>query len=319
MIDYKEFIEENFRIKTKKGEIVPFIFNDTQNFYYNLLLKDYPEFEGIRENLLKFRQWGGSSLIDGIFAADFIFAEQAHIPLIDADIVSHKDKETLVLFNRFNFFIDSFLEKNNVVRKDFLDIDSVGHLKSKRGAEAWVQTANARVSGRGGTKQNIHWSETGFYPNTDILSAEELVLAAEQQVADGVGKIFRESTGNISGDFFSTEYEMGKLGEGEFKSRFLSWWIHKEYSRETPIDWPTPLIYKKLIKDYGVTREQCYWHFKKMQTAKDKKKIRREYPMDDTEAFLMSGELYFDSEAIIHYGDMLKKPLKEDLVYVQTV
>ncbi len=316
MIDYKGFIEDNFQIKTKEGRIVPFIFNDTQNYYYNLLLKDYPKLEGIRENLLKFRQWGGSSLIDGIFAADFIFSEQGKIPLIDTDIVSHKDKETKVLFNRFSFFVDSWLAKNSLSRRSFLSIDSTEHLKGIKGAEVWVQTANARVSGRGGTKQNIHWSETGFYPNTEVLSAEDLVTASEQQVADGIGKIFRESTGNISGDFFSTEYERGKLGEGEFKSRFLGWWTHKEYSRKPPSDWDVPLMYQKLIEEFGINRDQCYWHFKKMLTAKDKKKIRREYPMDDTEAFLMSGELYFDSEAIIYYDNQKQKEIKTDLIYV---
>jgi len=113
-------------------------------------------------------------------------------------------------------------------------------VKAKRGAVINVQIGNAKVSGRGGTKQNIHWSEVAFYPNTDVLSAQDLVIAAEQQVADGVGKIFRESTGNIAGDFFSTEYERGKNGEGEFKSRFLGWWIHKAYSR-APQDERSPI------------------------------------------------------------------------------
>jgi len=316
MIDYKAFIEDNFQIKTKEGKVVPFIFNDTQNFYYNLLLKDYPDLEGVRENLLKFRQWGGSSLIDGIFATDFIFSEQGRIPLTDTDIVSHKDKETLVLFDRFNFFIDSWLAKNSLSRRSFLEIDSTGHLKGKRGAEAWIQTANARVSGRGGTKQNIHWSEVGFYSNTEVLNAEDLVTAAEQQVADSVGKIFRESTGNLSGDFFSNEYERGKLGEGEFNSRFLGWWTHKEYMRIAPPDWVIPPQYQKLIEEQGISKDQCYWHYRKMLSAKDKKKIRREYPMDDTEAFLMSGELYFDSEAIIYYENQIKKPINEKLIYV---
>lgn len=316
MIDYKGFIEDNFRIINKKGEPGPFIFNDTQNYYYNLLISDYPDLQGVRENILKFRQPGFSSLIDGIFTVDFIYSENSKIPIIDADVVSHKEKETKVLFNRINYFLDSYFEKSGIPRKSFLETDTGLQLVGKRGAMINVQTGNAKVSGRGGTKQNIHWSEVAFYPNTEILSAEDLVTAAEQQVADGIGKIFRETTGNLAGDFFATEYERGKLGVGEFKSRFLGWWIHKEYSRQAPPDWQVPEMYQKLIQDFGTTVDQCYWHFKKMQTAKNKRKIRREYPVDDTEAFLMSGELYFDSEVLLKYSNGVKKPIKTDLIYV---
>jgi hypothetical protein len=187
----------------------------------------------------------------------------------------------------------------------------------RRGAVINVQTGNAKVSGRGGTKQNLHWSEVAFYPNTEILSAEDLVTAAEQQVADGIGKIFRESTGNIAGDFFASEYERGKAGEGEFKSRFLSWWIHKEYSLTPPDDWrPTP-DYKKLMDDNKASRDQCYWHFKKVLNSKNEAKIRREYPMDDTEAFLMGGDMYFNAEVIKmwHIGN-IKKPITDKPIYV---
>lgn len=316
MINYKAFIQDNFLIKNKEGQIVPFLFNETQDYYYNLLVRDYPEFKGIRENILKFRQPGFSSLIDAIFTVDFIWSEKGELPIIDADIVSHKEKETKVLFDRVDFFLDSFLEKNNIERKDFLSTDTGLQIKGKRGALINVQTGNAKVSGRGGTKQNIHWSEVGFYPNTDILSAEDLVTAAEQQVADGIGKIFRESTGNLAGDFFATEYERGKIGIGEYKSRFLGWWLHKEYKRVTPIEWIIPDEYLPLVEKYKVSREQCYWHFKKMETAKDKYKIRREYPTDDTEAFLMGGSLYFDSLALLHYSKLIKQPIREDYTYV---
>ena len=227
-INYKEFIQDNFLIKNKEGEIVPFKFNETQAYYYDLMLNEYgDELRGVRENILKFRQPGFSSLIDAIFTTDFIFSEWGKIPLTDADIVSHREKDTVVLFNRVSMFLDSFFNKWNINRKDYLEIDTTTLLKGRRGAQMYVQTAGAKVSGRGGTKQNIHWSEVAFYPNTEILNANTLVLGAEQQVADGVGKIFRETTGNTDVDFFAEEYFRGLEGLSEFKSRFLGWWLHK--------------------------------------------------------------------------------------------
>ena len=311
-INYKAFIEDHFLIKNKEGKYVPFIFNNTQNYYYNLLVKDYPTMQGVRENDLKFRQPGFSSFIDGIFMTDFIYSENGDIPLIDADIVSHKDKETKVLFARANLFLDSYLTRKHLTRSQYLEKDTEGYIKGKRGAQMYVQTASARVSGRGGTKQNVHWSEVAFYSNTEVINAEDLVTGAEQQVADGVGKIFRESTGNISDDFFAKEYEKGKKGKTAFKSRFFGWWIHLEYSLPAPHDWIPPKYYDKLINENGVTVNQCYWHFKKTNELADEK-MMREYPSYDTEAFLLGGKPYFDKEALIHYTNKTRKPIKEVL------
>jgi hypothetical protein len=317
VIDYRAFIEDNFLIKNKEGQIVPFILNETQNFYYDIMVKEYGgELRGVRENILKFRQPGFSSLIDAMFTVDFIMSEEGKIPIIDADIVSHKESDTVVLFNRVSTFLDSWLHKMKKERADFLAIDSKTLIKGKRGAQIYVQTASARVSGRGGTKQNIHWSEVAFYPNTEILNANTLVLGSEQQVMDGVGKIFRETTGNTDVDFFAEEYYRGLEGKSEFKSRFLGWWLHKEYSKEPPVDWLMPPEYKKIHKLYGTTSAQCYWHWYKVTKAKDPKLMLREYPIDEGDAFIGDGTQYFDPFLTKYYMDFLKEPISSNLIYV---
>jgi len=322
-INYKAFIEDNFQIINKKGEVVPFILNDTQNYYWDLLIAEYPTLQGVRENILKFRQPGFSSLIDGIFTADFIMSESGKQPITFSDIYSHKEPETIILFNRVSFFIDSWCNKTKNSRNILLKEDSTKKIKGHRNSEINVQTANAKVSGRGGTKQNIHFSEPAFYPNTEILNANDLVIGAEQQVADGVGKIFRESTGNMIGDFFNEEYEFGKLPGSKFKSRFLGWWLYKEYSLNPPADFIPPAQYKRIL-ELGAGVEQIYWHFNKVMSAKpkDREKIIREYPCDDIEAFLQQGKLYFNVEALKKYKDTFQKePITNDLIYayVQTV
>ena len=317
MIDYRRFIEDNFLIKNKLGQIVPFIFNETQNFYYDLMLGEYgEELQGVRENILKFRQPGFSSMIDAIFTVDFIFSELGKIPIIDADIVSAREKDTIVLFNRVSGFLDSWLAKVGKTRKEFLAIDSTTLMKGFTGAQMYVQTASAKVSGRGGTKQNIHWSEVAFYPNTEILNASTLVLGAEQQVMDGIGKIFRETTGNTDVDFFADEYFRGVEGKSEFKSRFLGWWLHKEYTKQAPIGWIMPPEYKKIHDVYGATAGQCYWHWFKVTHAKDADLFRREYPTDDTEAFIGDGTQYFDLMLSKYYINLIKQPISSNLIYV---
>lgn len=327
-IDYRSFIQDNFFIKNKHGILVPFVFNDVQNLWYDELLKDYgEELQGIRENDLKGRQFGISSVITGIFATDFILSELGEIPIIDSDIYSHKDSETEAHIARFNLFLDSYMIQDqdgsiedmentaaiDRLRKEFLQIDNGGHLMSRRRkAQYHAQTASAKVSGRGGTKQNIHWSEPAFYPNTQIMNAKTLMVGAEKQVPDNYGKIFRESTGRTKGDYFAEEYYKAKEGRGVFKSRFLAWYLHKEYSSTAPSKWTPPEYYEKLIDNEIADIDQCYWHFTKTDGLMDKHELR-EYPTYDFEAFIAGGNPFFGQDALLWYQNRIKKPIKESM------
>lgn len=325
-IDYRKFIQDQFFIKNKVGILVPFQFNDVQNLWYNDLLNEYgDELQGIRENDLKGRQFGISSVITGIIATDTIMSELGEIAITDSDVYGHKDGETAAHLARFNLFINSFLIKSQggevedmentqaieSLRKDFLRVDQGGHIITrKRGAQYQAQTASAKVSGRGGTKTNIHWTEPAFYPNTEILNAKDLMTGAEKQVPDGYGKIFRESTGRSIADHFANEYQKGKDGRGKYKSRFLAWYLYKDYTLEAPDNWRLPDYYKVLHETGIASLDQCYWHYITTDELKDKHELR-EYPTYDYEAFLYGGDPFFNADSLIHYTNETIEPIKE--------
>lgn len=331
MIDYRAFIEECFYLKDKKGAIIPFHFNDVQAEYYDTLEQDYPTMQGIRENILKGRQFGLSTEWSGIFTTDFIYSAIGEIQITNGDIYSYKDEDTKSHFERVNLFLNSWLIKSQGgdygelirtgyladllkaiegLRKEFLRVDTQNYLESKNGTQIMTKTASAKVSGRGNTKQNIHWTEPAFYPNTEILSAKQLMTGAEEQVKDGIGKIVRESTGNMMGDYYAEEYFAGKEGRSPFKSRFIGWYSHKEYSTQAPAGWIPPEYYLKAFEEGGATINQCYWHYMKTRELKDKEKLR-EYPTREQEAFLYGGDPYFDADALLAYGNGVIKPIRE--------
>ena len=326
MVNYKKFIEKCFYLKSKEGKIIPFVLNDVQQGYYDELLTDYPDMQGIRENILKGRQFGLSTMWSAIFTVDFIMSALGEIPQIDSDIYSHKDSETAAHFNRVNMFLDSWIlftqgksyldtsahQDLPKLRTQLLKTDTANLLVARNGTQIQTQTASAKVSGRGSTRQNIHWTEPAFYPNTPIMNAETLMTGAEEQVPSGFGKIVRETTGNMAGDYFATEYQIGKDGISDFKSRFLAWYLHKDYSKDAPKGWEVPEYYSALIRDGLATKDQCYWHYEKTRGLSDKKRLR-EYPTFDTEAFLLSGTSFFDGDAMIHYNNLIQKPIKEVL------
>lgn len=325
-IDYRKFIQEQFYIKNKQGVLVPMIFNDVQNLWYDQLLDEYgEELQGVRENDLKGRQFGISSIITGMIATDTIMSELGEIAITDSDVYGHKDSETAAHLARFNLFLNSFLinsqggciddmentEAIEALRKEFLRVDQGGHIiTKKRQAQYQAQTANAKVSGRGGTKTNIHWTEPAFYPNTQVLNAKDLMTGAEKQIATGFGKIWRESTGRSKADHFATEYYKGKEGRGMFKSRFLAWYLYKDYTMEAPDGWELPEYYLKLYEDGEADIDQCYWHWMTTDELTNKHELR-EYPTYDYEAFIAGGKTFFGTDALLSYNNNLMKPIRE--------
>lgn len=306
MPNYQKLIETGFDIIGKDGTRQPFILNPVQIEYINDLVTKSPTLQGIRDNVLKARQEGFSALIDAIMVCDFLIGEN-----IGGQIISHKKEETEVLMRRVNFFIDSWLEKRGLKRSDLLKTDSQDYLEHKtKGNYLFIGTAGAKTLGRGGTLQNIHWSEVGFYPNTEILSAERLVSAAEQQVLTGIGKIFRESTGNMFGDFYYQECERARQGQSTYSLHFYPWFKNPEYSMplESALN-PTEEEQRLMIR-HNLTPEQIYWYRRKSLEFKTRALFLREYPSTMEESFLASGVGFFDADSLKVYLDKAVDPIK---------
>jgi hypothetical protein len=127
VIDYKLFIEDCFYLKDKQGRLLHFGFNDVQSGYYNVLNADYPTMQGIRENILKGRQFGISTMWGGIFTTDFIYSALGDIQLTNSDIYSYKDEDTKSHFERVNLFINSWLIKTR--GGDYGELIAAGQLR----------------------------------------------------------------------------------------------------------------------------------------------------------------------------------------------
>lgn len=305
-LDYQGIIEGFFNIRTKDGTLVPMRLNDVQKMYLQTLDREYQSDAGWRENILKARREGFSSLIEAIFTVDFIVSKGC-----GGQIISHKEQEVKPHIDRINLFLDSWLEKKKLTRSEFLVEDKAGYIKSAIGSELFVGTAGAKTLGRGGTLQNMHWTEVAFYPNTEILNAENLVPPAEEQVQMGVGKIFRESTGNMVGDFFEMECSRAQKGESPFKFRFFPWFSDSTNRVSLlPGEFEPTNEERQMMTDFNVEVDQVAWYREKAKGYKSRAKFLREYPSRAEEAFLAAGSGFFDADALKYYNDRVKDPIK---------
>lgn len=280
---YRAFIERYFLIDDpKSGKLVPFKFRAVQNKYYNELVRDYDiENKGItiavREIILKARKEGFTSLVLGLFAADDILNDNPTETLV----ISYKDDATQTFRKRYRNFILSYgakklgveIEQINItpsildtVAKTMFSVDSTEFTLKHNNAHFYCGTASARVGGRGGTVQKILFSEAAFYPDKKEMRAKEIIEGTANQMDKEAGWIFTESTANGDMNHYAKMWQLAVAAASRYKARFYGW-------RE-------------------MYTEQQFEIIKSEFT--DKRMIPQEYPENPAEAFLASGDRFFD-------------------------
>ena len=280
-IKYKEFIEDNFSILDKDLQHpVPFVFNAAQSKYMEMLKNEYENMEGVREIILKARQLGWSSFILALFTVDFLIN-----PYSVSICISHRKDSTELLFRKVKFYIESYCQKNGFDSKQLLKSDNKGLIENAtNNAIFYILTAGAKVGGRGGSAKNIHFSEAAFFQDTELVTSEEMITATAQQVPQGKGMIFLESTGSSDETYYFKEWGRAYDDHNStYHPRFFGW--QEQYTTE-------------------------YMEKKSKEFANDFK-FRSEYPSDPTEAFLTSGSPYFNNLLLRKMLDEKHEPIEQ--------
>ena len=280
---YKAFIEDNFLIdEPKTGKLVPFKFRVVQEKYYQELVQDYDiENNGlqrpVRDIILKARKEGFTSLVLALFAVDDLLSDNPTETLV----ISYKDDATQTFRKRYrNFLLSAGAKKMGYaieqiqkepqildeVAKQMFSVDSTEFELKHNKAHFYCGTASARVGGRGGTVQKLLFSEAAFYPDKKELRAKEIVEGTANQMDKEAGWIFVESTANGDMNHYAKMWQLAETKQSRYKARFYGW-------RE-------------------MYTEQQFEIIKSEFT--DKRMIPQEYPETPQEAFLSSGDRFFD-------------------------
>lgn len=114
--------------------------------------------------------------------------------------------------------------------------------------------------------QKLLFSELAFYPDKKELRAREIVEGTMRQVDPNSGWVFKESTANGENTYHAKAYHEAESGQSRFKARFYGW-----------RDFYTPEEFELIKSEFT-----------------DKRMIPQEYPETATEAFLSSGDRFFD-------------------------
>jgi hypothetical protein len=320
--DLANYCEENLRIRTKNAQLAPFTFNFAQRTVHDALSKQLAETGRIKAIILKARQEGVSTYTAGRFFRRMnLYRHQNGL------VIADQKKRAHTLFGIYDTFWrhlpDEMRPRKRYAGKTELWFDTRekgGGLNSR----LTVETARDIEAGRAATIQFLHASEHAFWEH-----AEDVWSGLMQAVPDNGSEVIIESTANGVGNLFHEIWTAAEEKESGFIPIFLPWWIHEEYSvllstegisevMETLTSWEREAIEDGFEWAPGgqapervrLTPQQIAW---RRQTIRDKlngneRMFRQEYPATAREAFLVSGNCFFDEEALLHYERNSQEP-----------
>lgn len=276
--DDDEFYARNcLFIRTKTGEVEPFVFNKAQRYIHERLEEQRARTGRVRALVLKGRQQGCSTYVSGRY-----YKRTTWTKGVRTFILTHEDAATQNLFemvNRYHEKCPPFVRPSTGAanaKELFFDALDSGYK---------VGTAGTKGVGRSSTIQLFHGSEVAFWPNAETHAAGVL-----QAVPDAPGtEVILESTANGVGNFFHQKWRDAENGQGDFIAIFVPWYWQEEYRKAPPDGLTLTEEEREYQRLYGLDAEQMAWRRNKIAELKDAMLFKQEYPATAAEAFQMSG------------------------------
>lgn len=285
--DYPYYAEKCLKIRIKKAvlingrkqKIIPFILNKAQLYIHKKLEEQKKEFGYIRALLLKGRQQGCSTYVEGRY-----FHKTTHNFGVKTFILTHEDKATSNLFKMAKRYYDHCPEAvrpnvslNNAKELTFDKLDSA----------YGVGTAGSGDVGRSDTIDFFHGSEVAFWKNTDSIKTGIM------QAAEMAEEIILETTAKGYDKMFYPMWQDAVSGNGKYIAIFVPWYWQDEYRDSVPGGFMLTDDEEKYMDAYsgnGLTDlEQMVWRRNKIIELKDPILFKQEYPATSAEAFQITG------------------------------
>jgi len=271
----------------KLQSVVPFELNHAQRYIHERLEQQRREMGRVRALILKGRQQGASTYVEGRYYWKVIHRKGAK-----AFILTHSQQATDNLFT----MVERYHTNNNPLLKPHVGKSNAkefefDHMDSRYS----VATAGSKGAGRSQTNHYFHGSEVAFWEHAD-----EHAAGALQSVPDvDDTEVVLESTANGVGNFFHRKWQDAEAGLGDYIAIFVPWFWQPEYGKEVPDGFvlseskedvpPGELTEGEYARAYKLTPGQMYWRRQKIVEL-GYWKFKQEYPATAAEAFETSGE-----------------------------
>lgn len=305
------------RIRTKDAKLTAFDFNEPQLLVHRKITAQLRATGRVRAIILKARQEGISTYVAARFTRrTTLWRNQL------AMVIADKKERSSDLFGIYERFYDHLPQevrptKKTAIRGLRLAFDRSGGTGLDSAIR--VETAKDVKAGRSLTVQALHASEIAFWENAD-----DVWISVMQAVPTDGSEVIVESTANGVGNRFHRMWLAAEAGGSGWLAIFLPWWIHREYQKQIGPDEEAEILataspWERAALKAGIEWEGKRWKLTLGQLAWRRQKItenfegderafRQEYPATAREAFLVSGNGFFDEERLQEYEEAARPP-----------
>ncbi len=304
-INTKSYIESYIKIRDKKGNVIPLLLNEPQLKYYNVIKKLHEQRKPIRIIILKARQMGFSTETEAI-----IFKNVVTHHNYNAGIIAHKEDSTANLFNMSKRMYEYLPETIKPEKKKSNAKELVFNNDNRTGLDSKMKcmTAGGRGIGRSDTFTALHLSELAFWEG----NKKEIMTGLLQSVPNTPeSMIIIESTAN-GFEYFKEMWDRAVAGKSNFYPLFIGWNELQEYAMPYT-GFELTKEEKELQKKYNLTLDQLTWRRWCIENncSGDINQFKQEYPICPEEAFLSTGQCYFNKLNIINRINEVIEPIAQ--------
>lgn len=293
----KRRLKNLFKITSKNSQVVPFITTTAQDIVADRLktLRQSASGKRIQLLILKWRQLGITTYAC-INNLDEVIVKKN----LNTAIVAHKQAKQREIFKKVEFAFNNFPEKIKLAnQKIFIKPKT----RFQTASEIFLETNSGiqvTLDSRSWTFQRVHITELAFRPD-----AEEMITGTLPSVPWEWGEIVIETTANGVGNYFHHLRTENYNKKGAiWDCLFLGWWLAEEYTEwdaQESIVLPPELqhLNQPMIDGTILTTSQKRRYLSQYQSLW--KKCFQEFPCTPEEAFLNTGDPFFNLNQVKQY------------------
>lgn len=298
---------KGLRIDSRSGiPLSTWKLNQAQRTIYDAVFRQWDTEKCYRDRsaipkavILKARQLGCSAFIQSYL---WMLASRYGYSCLTA---AHRDIDARSIYDRYarRWYIASLGGQRKPTTKDRYRWDTQQTIELDTGGRVMIMTAGARSGGHSHTFQFLHLSEASRYP--DARNFLKGVLGA----ASHAGVIIESTANGMTGDgeWFWKFWSESKAGLTGYTPIFLPWYLEPSYSSEQGSLTEEDLDEDEIeLRGLGVSIEQLIWRRWTIQGPVCNGNVntfKEQFPSVDSEAFLFSGQLFFDRKKSSELGE----------------
>jgi hypothetical protein len=302
--DFQDLIENKFFIITADGTLTSLIMNPAQEILWHHVLDDYLSGRPMFYDIMKIRQLGLSTEIDGIITG-LCFVN----PNRRALITSYDDEHTQRLFQMCTTFYENLPNEYREARQLTTPNPMVSRLKFKSPHNTSLRLATAKNidAGRGDTLQYYHGSECSRYVNLAKLRTG-LDIAVHYLPGNffawettppemGTGAEYKTMRRNHIAKYESGDYKFTPifLSFADVKHEHPHYFLPLAPGEKLVLNEPLQRYYNK--HKHILTPEQMKWIAAEVDHMDgNMAEFNKEYPISEEIAFMQQGGAFFSLE-----------------------